>query len=177
MGRRDARGPWQAIPQAREQRRVSTGTGLLLAENKGPRAAPQSGDDLPLEAGCQGQGRAKKRLQSEVRGLPAREDGLERAMLRLRRMHRLLKLASVHSSVHNRFDAERSLSGRPVCAPNRAAAVPEWRALRADWHGSVSPDRDEFAFVPQHPGVTRTGPRGGRWPRPRRLRPLPDAAT
>ncbi len=56
----------------------------------------------------------------------------ERAMLRFRRMRSLQKFASVHSSVHNLFNTERSLSSRPVYKMNRAAALAEWRALCAD---------------------------------------------
>jgi putative transposase len=54
-----------------------------------------------------------------------------RAMLRFRRTHSLQKFASVHSSVHNLFNTERSLSSRPVYKMNRAAALSEWRALCA----------------------------------------------
>ncbi len=38
----------------------------------------------------------------------------ERAMLRFRRMRSLQKFASVHASVTNHFNQERSLSGRPL---------------------------------------------------------------
>ena len=53
----------------------------------------------------------------------------ERAMLRFRRMHSLQKFASVHSSVHDRFNADRSLSSRPFYKASRTAALAEWRAL------------------------------------------------
>ena len=56
----------------------------------------------------------------------------ERAMLRFRRMHSLQKFASVHSSVHNLFNTERSLTSRNTYKLNRAAALAEWRALCAD---------------------------------------------
>jgi putative transposase len=56
----------------------------------------------------------------------------ERAMLRFRRMHSLQTFASVHSSVHNLFNTERSLSSRPVYKMNRAAALAEWRGLCAN---------------------------------------------
>jgi putative transposase len=46
----------------------------------------------------------------------------ERAMLRFRRVHSLQKFASVHSSVHNLFNTERSLSGRPDYKLSSAAA-------------------------------------------------------
>ena len=55
----------------------------------------------------------------------------ERAMLRFRRMHSLQKFASVHGSVHNLFNTERSLSSRNVYKMNRAAALAEWRLLCA----------------------------------------------
>jgi len=53
----------------------------------------------------------------------------ERAMLRFRRMRSLQKFASVHASVHNHFNQERSLSSRPNYKANRAAALTEWRGL------------------------------------------------
>jgi putative transposase len=56
----------------------------------------------------------------------------ERAMLRFRRMHSLQKFASVHGSVHNLFNTERSLSTRDVYKLNRTAALTEWRQLCAD---------------------------------------------
>ena len=52
-------------------------------------------------------------------------------MLRFRRMHNLQKFASVHSSVHNLFNTERSLSSRQTYKLNRAAALAEWRTLCA----------------------------------------------
>jgi putative transposase len=55
----------------------------------------------------------------------------ERAMPGLGRVHSLQKLASVHSSVHNHFNADRSLSSRPRYKQARTAALAEWRALRA----------------------------------------------
>ena len=55
----------------------------------------------------------------------------ERAMLRFRRMHSLQKFVSVHSSVSNHFNSDRSLSSRPVYKTNRAAALAEWRQLCA----------------------------------------------
>jgi putative transposase len=56
----------------------------------------------------------------------------ERAMLRFRRMHSLQKFASVHGSVHNHFNAERSLTVRHHYKAARAAALAEWRQLCAD---------------------------------------------
>ena len=39
-------------------------------------------------------------------------------MLRIRRMRNLQKFASVHGSVTNHFNTERSLSGRPLFKQN-----------------------------------------------------------
>jgi len=56
----------------------------------------------------------------------------ERAMLRFRRMRSLQKFASVHASVYNHFNQERSLSTRTNFKLNRAAALAEWRGLCAN---------------------------------------------
>ena len=56
----------------------------------------------------------------------------ERAMLRFRRMRTLQLFASVHASVHNLFNQERSLSSRAIFKQNRAAALAEWRGLYAE---------------------------------------------
>ena len=56
----------------------------------------------------------------------------ERAMQRFRRLHSLQKFVSVHSSIFNHFNSDRSLSSRPVYKLNRAAALAEWRGLYAD---------------------------------------------
>ena len=53
----------------------------------------------------------------------------ERAMLRSRRMRTLQKFASVHASVFNHFNKERSLSSRQNFKANRAAALAEWRQV------------------------------------------------
>jgi putative transposase len=55
----------------------------------------------------------------------------ERAMLRFRRMRSLQKFASVHASVSNHFNQERSLSSRHLFKANRDAALAEWRGLCA----------------------------------------------
>jgi len=55
----------------------------------------------------------------------------ERAMLRFRRMRTLQKFTSVHASVLNHFNQERTLSSRPVFKAKRAAALAEWRGLCA----------------------------------------------
>ena len=55
----------------------------------------------------------------------------ERAMLRFRRMRTLQKFASVHASVFNHFNQERSLSSRTLFKQTRAAALAEWRGLCA----------------------------------------------
>jgi putative transposase len=53
----------------------------------------------------------------------------ERAMLRFRRMRSLQKLAAVHASIHNLFNAERALYSRDNFKANRGAALAEWRNL------------------------------------------------
>nr|WP_246045525.1 transposase [Rubellimicrobium roseum] len=55
----------------------------------------------------------------------------ERAMLRFRRMHSLQKFAAVHGSVHNHFNAERTLTSRDTYKQARTAALSEWRQLCA----------------------------------------------
>ena len=55
----------------------------------------------------------------------------ERAMQRFRRMQSLQKFASIHASVLNHFNQERSLSSRHLFKANRAAALAEWRGLCA----------------------------------------------
>ncbi len=53
-------------------------------------------------------------------------------MLRFRRMHSLQRFASVHSSVTNHFNADRSLSSRPFYKQARTAALAEWQQLCTD---------------------------------------------
>jgi len=53
----------------------------------------------------------------------------ERAMQRFRRLRSLRKFASVHASVLNLFNSERSHYSRPNFKLNRAAALAEWRGL------------------------------------------------
>jgi putative transposase len=53
----------------------------------------------------------------------------ERSMLRFRRMHSLQKFVSVHSSISNLFNSDRSLSSRSIFKAARTAALAEWRAL------------------------------------------------
>lgn len=53
----------------------------------------------------------------------------ERAMLRFRRIRTLQKFATVHASVSNHFNQDRSLSSRVNFKQNRAAALAEWRGL------------------------------------------------
>ncbi len=55
----------------------------------------------------------------------------ERAMQRFRFMRTLQKFASVHGSVHNHFNQERSLYSRQNFKANRTAALAEWRQLCA----------------------------------------------
>ena len=57
----------------------------------------------------------------------------ERAMRRFRRMRSLQKSASVHASVYNHFNQERSLSTISNFKLNRAAALAEWRGLGASY--------------------------------------------
>ena len=57
----------------------------------------------------------------------------ERAMERFRRVRSLQMFASVHASVCNHFNSERSLSSRATFKQNRAAAVAEWRELGSAW--------------------------------------------
>ncbi|MGB5627968.1 MAG: DDE-type integrase/transposase/recombinase [Woeseiaceae bacterium] len=53
----------------------------------------------------------------------------ERAMSCSRRMRSLQKFAAIHSSIHNLFNAERSLYSLENFKRNRAAALAEWRNL------------------------------------------------
>jgi len=53
----------------------------------------------------------------------------ERAMLRFRWMRSLQKFATIHASLHNLFNSERSLYSRSNFKLNRAAALAEWRGL------------------------------------------------
>lgn len=55
----------------------------------------------------------------------------ERAMLRFRQMRSLQMFASVHASVCNHFNQERTLTSRSNYKTNRAAALAEWRDLFA----------------------------------------------
>ena len=52
-------------------------------------------------------------------------------MLRFRRIRTLQKFASVHASVFNHFNQERSLSSRQIFKQNRIAALADWRGLCA----------------------------------------------
>ena len=52
-------------------------------------------------------------------------------MLRFRRMRTLQKFASVHASISNHFNQERTLSSRSIYKTNRDAALAEWRGLFA----------------------------------------------
>jgi putative transposase len=53
----------------------------------------------------------------------------ERAMQRFRRMRSLQMFATVHASVFNHFNSERSFYSRANFKKNRAAALTEWRGL------------------------------------------------
>ncbi|MEY8120711.1 IS6 family transposase [Falsihalocynthiibacter sp. BN13B15] len=79
-------------------------------------------------AGKQETGRWKNN-RAENSHLPFRRR--ERAMQRFRRMRSLQKFVSVHASVFNHFNQERSLSQRDHFKANRTAALTEWRGLCA----------------------------------------------
>ncbi|MCA0930802.1 hypothetical protein LCM21_20640, partial [Ruegeria profundi] len=51
---------------------------------------------------------------------------------RFRRIRSLQKFASVHASVHNHFNQERSLTSRDTFKLTRTAALAEWRQLCPD---------------------------------------------
>ena len=55
----------------------------------------------------------------------------ERAMQRFRRLRSLQMFVSIHASVTNHFNLERSLTSRSNFKLNRAAALAEWRQLLA----------------------------------------------
>ena len=55
----------------------------------------------------------------------------ERAMLRFRRLRTLQEFASVHASVFNHFNQQRSISSRTIFKTYRAVALAEWRGLCA----------------------------------------------
>ncbi len=52
-------------------------------------------------------------------------------MQRFRQMRCLQKFASVHASVSNHFNQDRSLSSRNLFKLNRTSALAEWRCLYA----------------------------------------------
>ncbi len=68
----------------------------------------------------------------------------ERAIQRFRRMRSLQKFTSVHSSVYNHFNQERSLTSRDTFKPARNAALAEWRQLCS---GKVRACRSEQRLV------------------------------
>ncbi|WP_299356482.1 IS6 family transposase [uncultured Shimia sp.] len=71
-----------------------------------------------------------KNNRAENSHLPFRRR--ERAMLRFRRLRSLQKFVSVHASILNLFNSERSLYSRTNFKLNRAAALAEWRGLCAE---------------------------------------------
>ena len=81
------------------------------------------------DLGAQDRQRTGRWLNNRVENshLPFRRR--ERAMQRFRRMRSLQKFASVHNSVYNHFNQERSLSSRDTFKLTRAAALAEWRQL------------------------------------------------
>ena len=70
-----------------------------------------------------------KNNRAENSHLPFRRR--ERAMHRFRRMRSLQKFVSVHASIFNHFNQDRSLSQRRHFKLNRTAALAEWRCLCA----------------------------------------------
>ena len=70
-----------------------------------------------------------KNNRAENSHLPFRR--WERAMHRFRRMRSLQKFVSVHASIFNHFNQDRSLSQRRHFKLNRTAALAEWRCLCA----------------------------------------------
>ena len=68
-----------------------------------------------------------KNNRAENSHLPFRRR--ERAMQRFRRMRSLQKFVSVHASVFNHFNQDRSLTKRDHFKQSRAAALTEWRNL------------------------------------------------
>ncbi|WP_299356883.1 IS6 family transposase [uncultured Shimia sp.] len=70
-----------------------------------------------------------KNNRAENSHLPFRRR--ERAMHRFRRMRSLQKFVSVHASVFNHFNQERSLSQRDHFKQKRTTALAEWRGLCA----------------------------------------------
>ena len=67
--------------------------------------------------------------RAENTNLPFRRQ--ERAMQRFRRMRSSQMFVSVHASVTNHFNLERSLTSRSNFKLNRTAALAEWRQLLA----------------------------------------------
>ncbi len=52
-------------------------------------------------------------------------------MVKFRDVKSLQKFASVHASIHNRFNHQRHLNRRDIFKQDRAAALAEWRQLAA----------------------------------------------
>ena len=70
-----------------------------------------------------------KNNRAENSHLPFRRQ--ERTMLRFRQMRCLQKFASVHASVYNHFNEEKSVSSRDIFKLNRTAALNEWQGIYA----------------------------------------------
>ncbi|SDJ26968.1 IS6 family transposase [Lutimaribacter saemankumensis] len=83
------------------------------------------------DMGCEDRQACGRWLNNRVENshLPFRRR--ERAMQRFRRMRSLQKFVSVHSSVVNHFNQDRSLSKRDHFKQNRTVALAEWRSLCA----------------------------------------------
>ncbi len=52
-------------------------------------------------------------------------------MAKFRNAKSLQKFASIHSSLHNRFNQERHLNSHQTFKLNRTAALTQWRQLAA----------------------------------------------
>ena len=83
------------------------------------------------DLGCEDRQACGRWLNNRVENshLPFRRR--ERAMQRFRRVRSLQKFVSVHSSIFNLFNQDRSLSKRNHFKQNRTAALAEWRGLCA----------------------------------------------
>jgi putative transposase len=55
----------------------------------------------------------------------------EGAMAKFRDLKTLLKVASVHASIHNHFNHDRHLNCRDIFSQECTAALAEWRQLAA----------------------------------------------
>ena len=119
-----------ARPQGRTEIPQESAAATRLARGDGHGSLPllRRGAEATRFSGSPGDGPVAEQ-PGENSHLPFRRR--ERAMQRFRRMRSLQKFASVHASVCNHFNSERSLYSRPNFKLNRAAALAEWRGLGA----------------------------------------------